>query len=479
MLDPADWKAFREQSHQILDQTLDYLQDVRDRATWTAVPKEVRDRLQSPFPIEASDFGEVYREFARDILPYNSGNIHPRFFGWVQGTGTPAGAIAELLAAAMNSNCGGRDHGAIYVERQVIDWFKELFEFPKSACGLLVTGTSMANLIAVLVARTKALGPAVREQGLQAQTQRLVGYASASTHGCVRKAFENAGLGGESLRVLPVDKTHRVDPNAIADAIQHDRAAGLRPFLIIGNAGSVDIGAIDRLDELADLAERERLWLHIDGAFGALTMLSKKLRPALRGIERADSLAFDLHKWLHVPYDAGCVLVRDEELHRSTFSTEGPYITRMDRGLAAGAPWFADFGPDLSRGFRALKVWFAIKQHGAKRLAESIERNCAQARYLQSLIEADPRFELMAPVSLNIVCLRYLATNLDAAQLDRFNDDLVIALQESGAAVTSSTTIAERRAIRVCIVNHRTEDRDFDLLLQTLGELAVQLERGR
>ncbi|MEO6914049.1 MAG: pyridoxal-dependent decarboxylase [Candidatus Baltobacteraceae bacterium] len=474
MLDPADWKAFREQTHRILDESLDYLQGVRERKTWTAVPPEVRERLASPLPVEASDFGEVYQEFARDVLPYNSGNIHPRFFGWVQGSGTAAGAIADLLAATMNSNCGGRDHGAIYVERQVVEWFKELFHFPESASGLLVTGTSMANLIAVLVARTNALGDSVRELGLQAQTERLVGYASASTHGCVRKAFENAGLGGASLRILPIDAAHRVNPAEIASAIRRDRDDGLRPFMIVGNAGSVDIGAIDPLVELADLAKRENLWLHVDGAFGALTMLSEKLRPALRGIERADSLAFDFHKWLHVPYDAGCVLVRDGEVHRATFSTEGPYITRMDRGLAAGEPWFTDFGPDLSRSFRALKVWFTIKQHGVKRLAESIERNCAQALYLRSLVEADSRFELMAPVTLNIVCFRYLAENLNAAELDRFNDDLVIALQESGVAVTSSTTIGERRAIRVCIVNHRTEDRDLKLLLQTLGELAAR-----
>ncbi|MDQ2679901.1 MAG: pyridoxal-dependent decarboxylase, partial [Candidatus Eremiobacteraeota bacterium] len=240
-------------------------------------------------------------------------------------------------------------------------------------------------------------------------------------------------------------------------------------------AGTVDTGAIDPLNELADLAQQEHLWLHVDGAFGALAVLSETLRPALRGIERADSLAFDFHKWLHTPYDAGCVLVRDGGAHRATFSTEGPYITRMERGLAAGDPWFTDFGPDLSRSFRALKVWFTIKQFGVKRLAASIERNCAQARYLQSLIETDPRFELMAPVSLNIVCFRYIAPNLTPAELDRFNDDLVIALQESGIAVASSTTINGRRAIRVCIVNHRTEDRDLDILLQTLAELAGQL----
>ncbi|HLI97761.1 MAG TPA: pyridoxal-dependent decarboxylase [Candidatus Baltobacteraceae bacterium] len=471
MLDPADWERFREIAHRALDDAVDYLENLRERPVWQAVPEQIKAQLREPMPQEGRALDEIYREFAQTIMPYVTGNIHPRFWGWVHGAGTPTGALADMLAAVMNSNVGGRDHGAVYVERQVIGWFRDLFGWPQSASGLLVIGTSAANLAAVLVARTSALGHDVRERGLDQHAAQLVGYASAATHACVRKAFENAGLGSANLRVLPVDDAHRTQPQAVAQAIARDRAAGLHPFLVVGNAGTVDVGAIDPLDELADLAQRERLWFHVDGAFGATAYLSRQLRPKLRGIERADSIAFDFHKWLHVPYDAGCVLVRNGEVHRATFASEGPYITRMTRGLAAGEPWFTDYGPDLSRGFRALKVWFTIKEHGAQGLARTIERNCEQARYLEARIARDDAFELVAPVDLQIVCFRPQLAGASGELLDRLTDESVIRLQESGAAVISSTTVFGRRAMRVCITNHRTQEADLDLMLDALGRI--------
>jgi aromatic-L-amino-acid decarboxylase len=467
VLDPADWERFRASAHRALDDAIDYLRDVRERPVWQPVPEDVKAELQTGMPEQPAEFDEVYREFTRTILPYATGNIHPRFWGWVHGTGTPGGALADLLAATMNSNVGGRDHGAVYVERQIVGWFRDLFGWPQSTRGLLVTGTSAANAIAVLVARTKALGPSVRETGL-ASAPRLTGYASAATHACVKKAFEGAGLGSEYLRVLPVDEEHRIDPNVLQSAIERDRAAGLEPFLIVGNAGTVDVGAIDPLEALAEIAEREAMWFHVDGAFGATAYLSEFLRPKLRGIERADSLAFDFHKWLHVPYDAGCAMVRDGAIHRTTFASEGPYITRMARGLAAGEPWFTDFGPDLSRGFRALKVWFTLKEHGSRRLARAIERNCEQARYLAERIMESGEFELAAPVELQIVCFRPRPDGLTPEVRDRLVDDAAVRIQESGIAVVSSTTVFGRRALRVCITNHRTEEADLDLALDAL-----------
>jgi glutamate/tyrosine decarboxylase-like PLP-dependent enzyme len=446
---------------------------VRERPVWQEVPAGVRERLRSPLPIEPSPLEAVYAEFVRDVLPFPTGNIHPRFFGWVHGSGTPTGALAELLAATMNSNVGGRDHGAVYVERQVVGWFRDLFGFPAESSGVLATGTSAANLIAVLVARTRALGPGVREHGLAGE--RLAGYASSATHGCVRRAFEIAGIGSAALTVLPADALHRLDPDETARAIARDRARGLRPFLIVGNAGTVDVGAIDPLDELASLAQREGLWFHVDGAFGAAAMLAPSIAPRLRGIERADSIAFDFHKWLHAPYDAGCVLVRDGELHRSTFASTPAYLTRMPHGLASGTPWFTDFTLDLSRGFRALKIWFVIKELGARALGEAIEENVRQARALGEAIDADQRFELLAPVQLNVVCFRYRAPGMDDGELDRFNDDLVVRLQQSGIAVTSSTNVGNRRAIRVNITNHRTRDEDLTILLDALARLAGEM----
>jgi glutamate/tyrosine decarboxylase-like PLP-dependent enzyme len=471
VLDPTDWERFRAAAHRAIDDAIDYLQNVRERPVWRQVPDEAQARLSAVLPQEPAAFEDVYREFSQTIMPYATGNIHPRFWGWVHGTGTPGGAIAELLAATMNANVGGRDHAAVYVERQVIRWFLDLFGLPDGASGLLVAGASAANLVAILVARTKALGYAVRLHGLQQQSSPLVGYASSATHMCVRKAFEMAGLGSQHLRLLPADSRHRIAAQTLEDAIARDRKSGFTPFLVVANAGTVDTGAIDPLESIAGVAERERLWFHVDGAFGALAYLSESLRPRLRGIERADSIALDFHKWLHVPFDAGCVLVRDGEIHRATFASEGPYITRMKRGLAAGVPWFTDYGPDLSRGFRALKVWFTIKEHGAKRLAHAIERNCEQARRLHSLIDKDPLFEVVAPVELQIVCFRPRVEGMTPDEVDRLTDEAVIRLQESGVAVISATTIDGRRAMRACITNHRTRDEDLTVLLEELRRI--------
>ena len=472
MLDPKDWKAFRTLAHRALDDAVDSLEHIRERPAWTEVPADVRERLADDQPLEGRPLADVYAAFAETIMPYHSGNIHPRFFGWVQGAGTPTGMLAEMLAAAMNPNVGGRNHGAIYVERAVISWFRRLFHFPSSASGVMTVGTSAANVIAVLVARSRALGPSVREHGITTEGGRLIAYASTATHGCVRRAFEVAGLGSASLRILNTDSLHRLDPVAVANAVVEDRARGLRPFMLIGNAGTVDVGAIDPLDDLADIAEREKLWFHVDGAFGATAIVAPSIAPRLHGIERADSLAFDFHKWLQAPYDAGCLLVRDGELHRATFASTPSYLTRMPRGLASAQPWFTDYTIDLSRDFRALKVWFTIKEHGMRGLGAAIEANVRQAKLLGSMIDDDPLFELLAPVQLNIVAFRYRLPNADDAELDRFNDELVIRLQESGIAVTSSTTVGGRRAIRVCIANHRTQDEDLTILVEALKQIA-------
>ena len=475
VLDPEDWSAFRRFSHAALDDALDYLERIREGPVWREMPDEVRARLAEPLPAQAQPLEAIYRSFVEMILPYGSGNTHPRFFGWVQGAGTPTGVLADMLAATMNPNVGGRNHGAVHVERTVLRWFCELFGLPEGASGVLTLGASSANLIAVLVARTRALGVAVREHGVTREGGRLTAYASAATHSCVRRAFEVCGLGSGSLRVLPTDSLHRVDAAVIARAIAQDRAAGNRPFMLIGNAGTVDVGAIDPLGELAELATCEGLWFHVDGALGAPAVLSRELAPRFAGIERADSIAFDFHKWIQVPYDAGCLLVRDGTLHRETFASTPNYLTRMSRGIASGHPWFTDFTIDLSRGFRALKVWFTMKEHGAAGIGAAIEANVRQARFLGDLIDADRDLELLAPIQLNIVCFRYRRQDLAEDELDRFNDELVIALQESGEAVASSTVVGMHRAIRMCILNHRTTDADLVQTLDAIKRLAATL----
>ncbi|MGA2350134.1 MAG: pyridoxal-dependent decarboxylase [Terracidiphilus sp.] len=464
-LDPADWEAFRAQAHLMLDDMLGYIENIRSRPVWQPIPAEVRAHFRSSAPTEGEDLAAVHAQFMREVLPFTQGNVHPGFMGWVNGGGTPVGMVAEMLAAGLNANCGGRDHIPVEVERQIARWVAEIFGFPETATGLFVTGTSMANLIAVLIARDVTLGFDVRESGVAADPRRLTAYTSNAVHGCVPKAMDIAGLGSDALRQIPTDNRFRIDLAALSEAIRRDRAAGLTPFLVVGTAGTVNTGAVDDLAGLADLCQRERLWFHVDGAFGALAKLAPDLAPLLDGIERADSLAFDFHKWGQVPYDAGFILVRDGQAHKNAFALPAAYLQRAERGLAAGSPWPCDFGPDLSRGFRALKVWFTLKVLGTEALGESISRTCALARYLEKRIKATPELELMAPVELNIVCFRYRREGFETAESNRVNDAIVVALQESGIVAPSTTRIAGRTAIRAAIVNHRTSHAEIDALV--------------
>jgi glutamate/tyrosine decarboxylase-like PLP-dependent enzyme len=471
-LDPTSWPEFRRQAHQMLDDALGYLEHVRERPVWRPIPPEVRAGFREPLPRSPTPLAAVHERFLREISPFATGNVHPGFMGWVHGGGTAVGVVAELLAASLNANLGGRDHVPIEVERQVVTWMRELLGFPDSASGLFVTGSSMANFIALLVARTGALGPDVRRDGVAAGGRRLTGYACTTAHRCVKQAFELAGLGSAALRTIPADSRHRMDLAALRASVQADRKAGYTPFLVVGTAGTVDVGAIDDLASLADLASEERLWFHVDGAFGALGMLAPDVAPRLAGIERADSVALDFHKWAQVPYDAGFVLVRDGALHRATFAAPAPYLTSQPRGLAAGAPWPSEFGPDLSRGFRALKTWFTLKVYGADRLGAVISRTCALARQLAGKIAAAPALELLAPVELNIVCFRYRS-----ADADRVNAEIVADLHESGIAAPSTTTVQGRLAIRAALVNHRTEPRDLDALIEATIRFGTQRAR--
>jgi glutamate/tyrosine decarboxylase-like PLP-dependent enzyme len=397
------------------------------------------------------------------VLPYSAGNVHPGFMGWVHGGGTVVGMLADMLAGGLNANCGGRDHAPIEIERQITEWMRELFGFPAGASGLFVTGTSLANFVALLVAHRAVLGTEVRCRGVESGAAQLTAYASAAAHACVARALDYAGLGADALRRVAVNREQRIDLQALRQAIAADRRAGKRPFLLIGTAGSVDIGAIDDLAGLGALAAAERLWFHVDGAFGALGILAPDVAPRLAGIEAADSLALDFHKWGQVPYDAGFVLIRNAHLHRQTFAASADYLRREARGLAGGDFWPNDYGPDLSRGFRALKTWFTLKVHGTRALGAAIERSCAVARHLAACIAAEPRLELLAPVPLNIVCFRYRGEDSDA-----LNTAIAADVQESGIAAPSTTRIGGQVAIRAAFFNHRSRECDADALLRAV-----------
>jgi glutamate/tyrosine decarboxylase-like PLP-dependent enzyme len=470
-LDPDDWQAFRAASRQALDEMIDFLQSVRDRPVWQPAPPEVVREFRQPLPGAPQDLDAVLADFSKLIRPYATGNLHPMFMGWVHGAGTPAGMIAEMLAAGLNMNCGGRNHIGLEVERQIAAWAVELFGFPQDASGLFVTGTSAANHLALLVARNACVGDEVRRNGLRDSGPQLTAYTSAEAHGCIKQAMEMAGIGSRFLRLIPVDERGAMRLDHLADAIVADRAHGLRPFLVAATAGTVNTGAFDELAAVADICAREKLWYHVDGAFGALVALSPTLRPLIRGIERADSIAFDFHKWAHVPYDAGFLLVRDPERHRRTFRNPAAYLHRAPSGLAAGETWPCDLGPDLSRGFRALKTWFTLRVHGADKIGACIEHTCRVAKHLEKrLIEQANLYELAAPVALNIVCFG-LRTSPDG----ELNKAIVIDLQERGVAAPSTTILNGRPVIRAAIVNHRTTEDDMDALMAALRESALRV----
>jgi aromatic-L-amino-acid decarboxylase len=468
-LDPDNWDELRAQGHRMLDDMVDNLSTLRERPLWQAPTPEQRARCRAPLPRAPGRLEDAHAQFMADVAPYGSGNRHPGFMGWVQGGGTAVGMLAEMLAGGLDANLGGRDHMPIEIERQVVAWMAELFGFGPEASGLFMTGTSVANLCAVLIARDRALGADVRHTGVR--DVGVVAYASKGVHSCIIRAMDMTGLGWDRLRLIETDADHAISLPALEAAIAADRAAGLKPFLIVGTAGSVDVGAIDDLAGLADIAAREGAAFHVDGALGALGVLAPEIAPRLAGIERADSLALDFHKLGQAPYDAGFLLVRDAAAHQRTFTySEAAYLRHAERGLAGGEWWPCDFGPDLSRGFRALKVWFQLKTYGLDALGAVIGQVCALAQTLAERVAASPELELVAPVGLNIVCFAYKGAD---------NAAIVADLHDAGRVAPSTTTLNGRTAIRAAIVNHRTEPQDIDALVE--GVLALgraQAARG-
>jgi aromatic-L-amino-acid/L-tryptophan decarboxylase len=479
-LDPENWEAFRALGHQMIDDITDYLKNIAQSPVWKPMPDESKAFLDTALPEEQKDAAAVYEDFKKHIFPYTKGNIHPRFWAWVQGTGVPTAVLADLLASAMNPNVAIGEHAAMYVDSQVLNWCKEIIGYEKSASGMLVSGGSVANLTALIVARNSKI-PGVRKSGLYASSRQAVIYASAQVHSCVDKSAEILGLGSENLRKIQVRSDYTMDTEALEGAILADISKGNFPFCIIACLGTVNTGAMDDLSAIRSIADRYSLWMHIDGAFGALAVCSPDFAYLKSEIKLADSVAFDLHKWMYMPYEVGCVLVRNAHSHRNAFAMTPEYLLNHNKGLAAGPDSYNNYGIELSRSFKALKVWMAIRNMGVNKFKAVIHQNIMQARYLGELVNAAPQLELLTPVSLNIVCYRYVRGDMDDVMLNDLNKNICIQLQEQGIASPSSTILNGRYAIRVANTNQRSRREDFEVLVAEsirLGDVLAERVGG-
>ncbi|SFI98955.1 pyridoxal phosphate-dependent decarboxylase family protein [Jannaschia pohangensis] len=454
-LDPSDWDAFAADLHRTAEACVDRLRAARD-LPWQEPPADMAARVAIR---DAADPGVLDR-ILRDVMPYATGNTHPRFWGWVHGTGTATGVAAEMIAATMNANLGGRDQGGAYVERAVLDWLRGVAGWPEGS-GLMTSGTSQATILALSCARMRAL-PQVRQSGIGGLPPMRV-YIAMGGHSCVKKALEVMGHGADAI-VQVAAPGGRMDLDALRAAIAADRAAGRHPLAVVGTAGSVNLGTYDDLAGVADVARAEGLWFHADAAFGFWTRLADApWRDLSAGIERADSIAMDFHKWMAVPYSAGAVLIRDEALHLATFRERPEYLAAGGAGLAGGDWWATDYGLELSRGFSALKVWATVQGLGVAALGAQITDNCRQAARMGEMAEASDLLDLAAPVVSNLCVIR--PRRGDAAAL-------AAQLQISGEAVFSTTMVAGQSCLRAAIVNHRTTMADVTASIHAL-EAAV------
>lgn len=470
-LDPQDWDAVAALAHRVVDDAARYLRDLRERPVWRPMPGEVEALFREPVPEEPMPIEQVYGLVRDSVLAYPMGNIHPRFWSWFMGAGNFSGALGDFIAAVQGSNLGGGSHAAARLDQQVVGWLRDMVGLPSSASGTLVGGGSMANLIGLTVARNTAAGIDLREHGVAALDLPLRYYASDQVHSCHRKAVETLGLGNRALRRIPSGPSCRINLDALQAAIAQDRAEGFHPACIIGTAGTVNSGAVDDLAALADIAADENIWFHVDGCIGALLAIAPKNAWRVRGIERADSVALDPHKWLHAPFEVGCALIRDRARHRSSFAVSPEYLQTTARGIASG-DWLYEYGLQTTRGFGALKVWMALMEHGVAKFGRLIDQNIAQAAYLAELIRSQPALELVAQPEINIVCFRVAPEGQDEDRIKQANVEIMLRLQETGIAALSDTTIRGRHCLRVAICNHRTRLDDLDQLVTAV--LALQ-----
>jgi glutamate/tyrosine decarboxylase-like PLP-dependent enzyme len=474
-----DADTIRGLGYAVVDLIADYLAALPGQPVFRAVPEEqIASYFSRPVPEEGEDLSAIIEQVRENVLCYPFGNGHPRFWGWVNSPPTLAGILGDAVAAAMNPSCAGGNHAAIHLERQVLGWLKQLVGFPQDAGGLLVGGGSLASLTGLAVARHVHSGCDVRQDGLHAAPRPLAVYVSSETHSAVRKSIELMGLGSRSLRLVPVDDRLRIRADALRHAILEDRARGIQPMAVVATAGTASTGAVDPLSSIADICAEQRVWLHVDGAYGAPAVLSGQYRDELRPLERADSVALDPHKWLGVPVEAGAILVRNESDMRATFRLVPPYLQASgSEDPVHGPPWFSEIGFQQTRGFRALKVWMSLKHFGLRGYARMIERQLELAGLLAEEIRRSTSLQIVGTPSLSIVCFRYLPQEsaADRAVLDSFNRVLLRRIQTGGQVFLSGTLVKEEFALRACIVNHRSTPDDVRFAVRHVQEEGQKL----
>ena len=418
----------------------------------------------------------------RTVMDFSRHNGHPRFFGYVASPSTPIGAYADLISSALNANitCWRSGPAGTEVERMVVRWLGALIGYDRDAKGLLTSGGSMANMIALLIAQRRKSGANISRHGLWNSGPPMTLYASEEVHMSIAKAADILGFGRDQVRVIACDERQRMRVDLLRRKIENDRREGLRPFCVVGSAGTVNTGVVDPLNEIADVAAEFDLWFHVDGAYGAPGSLDERKKHLFAGLERADSVSLDPHKWLYVPVDAGCLLFRDADAARAPFSTEDADYIKTHGYTDEEAFAFWDYGVELSRRFRALKVWMTLQYYGSRRIAEAISEDISLAAYLGEIVSSADDFELLAPVELSICCFRYVpAPNISGADLDRLNERIMETVQKGGRAYLSNATVNGKFALRACITNFRTTKADIDETIAAVREAAGKLDADK
>lgn len=461
---------FRDLASQAVDFVSEYYRSLASLPVFVPTTAAVlRETLDEPLPQSGVDLPDLL-EIVQDVIAhYNRHSAHPRLFGYVSSPGAPITAISRMLAAAMNINvtCWRSSPSGTQIEQTVIRWMKEIVGYPTDAIGLLVSGGSMANFAGLAAARSaKAPGNIVRD-GLAGSPAMCV-YVSREGHFSVTKAAGMLGLGEANVKQIDTEADGRMGLAQLKARVKEDRAEGRLPFCVVANAGTTATGAVDPIDALAEFTRQEGLWLHVDAAYGGFAALAPSARHLFDGIAEADSVALDPHKWLYGPMGCGCILYRSPKAALAAFSHDADYTRRI--GLVEDEAFaFWDYGPELSRPFRALDLWMLLKFVGAARIAEAIEHNIACAKYLENLVKASDDFETLAPVELSTFCFRYRPRGF-SGDLDILNERLLVALQRAGSSYLSNAKINGQFALRGCVLNYRTTERDMEKLLDDVRD---------